>query len=162
MRRYLTKTFDKIIVYPQVYYSLITKQYHKGEFNPALKVIIFSWEDFLIGDVILNDNINLGIHEFTHALTFHGSKSKDISARIFYRKFKNIIEFLTIEKNKKEIVESNFFRNYSHTNDLEFVAVIMERFFKSPLELQQQFPKLYTKIEIMLNYKSILNQQLSQ
>ncbi|TCI91489.1 zinc-dependent peptidase [Tenacibaculum sp. M341] len=74
MRWYLTKTFNKIIIYPEAYYSLITQQYHKGEFNPALKAIIFSWEDFLIGDIIQNDNINLGIHEFTHAMTFHGSK----------------------------------------------------------------------------------------
>ncbi len=161
MRRYLTNTFDKIIVYPNAYYSLITKQYHKGEFNPRLKIIIFSWEDFLLGDVILNDNINLGIHEFTHALTFHGSKSKDVSAKIFYRKFKKIIHFLNKENNRREIIESNFFRNYAQTNDLEFVAVIMEYFFESPLKLQQQFPKLYIKIETMLNYKSILDQQWS-
>ncbi|WP_075341224.1 zinc-dependent peptidase [Tenacibaculum agarivorans] len=162
MRKYLTQTFDKIIVYPEVYYSLITEQYHKGEYNPALKIIIFSWEDFLIGNIITNDNINLGIHEFSHALTFHGSKSKDVSARIFYRKYKEILDYVSNEGRLKQIQESNYFREYAMTNKIEFVAVIMEHFFESPIELQQQFPKLYAKIEKMLNYRSILNQQWSQ
>ena len=72
MRKYLTTTFDKIVVYPSSFYSMITKQYHKGEFNPGFKMIVFSWEDFLLGDVILNYNLNLVIHVFIHALTFHG------------------------------------------------------------------------------------------
>ncbi|CAM1344687.1 zinc-dependent peptidase [Tenacibaculum amylolyticum] len=159
MRRYLTATFQRVIIYPEVYYSLLTKQYHKGEFNPAFKTISFSWEDFLMGDIITNDNINLGIHEFAHALTFHGSSSRDASARIFYRFFKRISNFLDEEENIKEIQESAFFREYAMTNKLEFVAVILEHFFESPKELQQQFPRLYAKIEAMLNYKSILDRQ---
>ena len=155
MRKYLTTTFDKIVVYPNNFYSLITKQYHKGEFNPAFKMIVFSWEDFLLGDVILNDNLNLGIHEFTHALTFHGRKSKDVSARIFYSVFEEITSFMNSEENIEAIKQSNYFREYALTNKLEFVAVIMEHFFETPEDLQRKFPKLYKKIEVMLNYKSI-------
>lgn len=155
MRRYLTSTFDKIVIYPNNFYSLITKQYHKGEFNPGFKMIVFSWEDFLLGDVVLNDNLNLGIHEFTHALTFHGQKSKDVSARIFYKVFKEITAFMNDANNTSVIKDSNYFREYALTNKLEFVAVIMEHFFETPKDLQQKFPKLYTKIELMLNYKSI-------
>lgn len=152
MRRYLTTTFDKIIVYPTSFYSTITKQYHKGEFNPGLKSIVFSWEDFLLGDVILNDNLNLGIHEFSHALTFHGRKSKDVSARIYYRLFEEITSFMNDKTNRDKIKASGYFREYALTNKLEFVAVIMEHFFETPEDLQQQFPQLYTKIKVMLNY----------
>jgi Mlc titration factor MtfA (ptsG expression regulator) len=155
MRKYLTTTFDKIVVYPSSFYSMITKQYHKGEFNPGFKMIVFSWEDFLLGDVILNDNLNLGIHEFTHALTFHGQKSKDVSARIFYKIFKEITTFMDDKNNTDVIKESNYFREYGMTNKLEFVAVIMEHFFETPEDLQKKFPELYMRIEVMLNYKSI-------
>ena len=151
MRKYLTNTFDKIIVYPTSFYSVITKQYHKGEFNPALKTIVFSWEDFLLGDMVLNDNINLGIHEFTHALTFHGRKSKDVSARVFYRLFDEITNFMNNKDNVEKIKSSGYFREYALTNKLEFVAVIMEHFFETPEDLQQQFPVLYKKIKLMLN-----------
>lgn len=158
MRRYLTSTFNKIIVYPSTYYSPITEHEHKGEFNPRLKTIVFSWEDFLLGDVITNDNINLGIHEFTHALTFHGNKSNDASARVFYEKFKHIVNYLN--SNRETIIASNYFRDYAMTNNLEFMSVIMEHFFETPNELEQTFPELFYTIEKMLNYKSILNQQL--
>ncbi|WP_298996534.1 zinc-dependent peptidase [uncultured Tenacibaculum sp.] len=152
MRRYLTSTFDKIIVYPTSFYSTITEQYHKGEFNPRLKSIVFSWEDFLIGNIILNDNLNLGIHEFSHALTFHGRKSKDVSARIYYRLFEEITVFMKKEENIERIKTSGYFRAYALTNKLEFVAVVMEHFFETPEYLQQQFPQLYKKIQLMLNY----------
>ena len=155
MRKYLTATFDKILVYPKVFYSVVTKKYHKGEFNPAFKMIIFSWEDFLLGDVVMNDNLNLGIHEFTHALSFHGSKSKDVSAKIFYRVFEEITKFMNSKENIEKIKVSNYFREYALTNKLEFVAVIMEHFFETPQDLERRFPELYKKIEIMLNYKSI-------
>ena len=161
MRKFTSSTFNKIIVYPSSYYSAITQQYHKGEFNPGLKLVVFSWEDFLLGEIITNDNLNLGIHEFTHALTFHGKKSKDKSAKIFYRVFLEIIKFMKNPVNSSAIIESNYFRDYANTNALEFLSVIMEHFFETPIELKQKFPELYFKIERMLNYKAILNQQLS-
>ena len=157
MRRYITTMFEKIIVFPSAFYSAITKQYHKGEYNPAFKMVLFSWEDFLLGDMITYDNLNLGIHEFVHVLTFHGKKSKDVSASIFYRGYKDLITYVKKENRLREIEESNYFRTYAFTNKVEFVAVITEHFFESPQELQQQFPELYLKLEMMLNYKSILN-----
>ncbi|SNR14770.1 zinc-dependent peptidase [Tenacibaculum jejuense] len=156
MRKYLTSTFNKIIIYPTSYYSLVTKQYHKGEFNPGLKLIIFSWEDFLLGEVILNDNLNLGIHEFTHALTFHGKQSKDVSARIFYRTYLEIIKFMKNPDNSERVIKSGYFRDYANTNALEFVSVIMEHFFETPEDLKQKFPRLYFKVETMLNYKTVI------
>lgn len=159
MRRYLTNTFQRVIVYPSIYYSLITEQYHKGEFNPALKTIIFSWEDFLLGDIITNDNINLGIHEFAHALTFHGVKSKDASARVFYKFYRKLSVFLDDQENIEYLTSTGFFRDYAKTNKLEFIAVILEHFFESPEELKQHYPKVYYKIKRMLNYETTLKQQ---
>src|SRR5687767_3888866 len=35
--------FNKIIIYPDQYYSPITGQYHKGETNPGAGYIVLSW-----------------------------------------------------------------------------------------------------------------------
>jgi len=153
MRRYLSEVFEKIVVYPSVFYSVITKNYHKGEYNPFFKMIVFSWEDFLLGNLITNDNINLGIHEFAHALTFHGQKSNDVSASIFSRGYRGLDDFLAHENNFEIIKKSNYFRSYAFTNKIEFLAVIAEHFFESPKELKREFPELYSKLEIMFNYK---------
>jgi hypothetical protein len=41
MRRYLITVFNKIVIYPESYLSQITGEYHKGEFNPGMKIIFF-------------------------------------------------------------------------------------------------------------------------
>ena len=66
MRRYLVSAFDKIIIYPEQYLSTQSQEYFKGEFNPRMKAVVFSWKDFIEGYEICNDNLNLGIHEFSH------------------------------------------------------------------------------------------------
>lgn len=85
MREYLYTNINKILVFPNEYYSTINDAYHKGEFNPRLKVIVFSWSDFVAEYNISNDNLNLGIHEFTHVLHFNSLKSAEASAEIFKR-----------------------------------------------------------------------------
>jgi hypothetical protein len=45
MRHYLIDVFDKIIIYPQPYFSTITQEYHKGEFNRN-ETLVFSWKIF--------------------------------------------------------------------------------------------------------------------
>jgi hypothetical protein len=40
MRRYLITVFNKIVIYPESYLSQITGEYHKGEFNPGMKIIV--------------------------------------------------------------------------------------------------------------------------
>lgn len=58
LRRYLIELFSRIVVYPSSYYSSSNDAYHKGEFNPRMKAIVFSWEDYLLGHETSNDNIN--------------------------------------------------------------------------------------------------------
>lgn len=155
MRNYLINVFDKIIIYPEAYYSKITKRKHKGEFNYQFKAVVFSWEDFLDGIAIDNDNLHLGIHEFTHALTFYSKTSKDINAKIFHKEFKLITAFLDDEKYTERMKRSNYFRAYAFTNKLEFIAVVMEYFFETPQQLRQHYPILYRKVKKMLNYKKM-------
>jgi len=157
MRKYLTTVFDKIVVYPTQFRSKAHNRSHKGEFNFRYKTIVFSWEDFISGVAIENDNLNLGVHEFTHTLSFHGKISKDYSAKVFNKMHQEILMYIKTPENAKNIRSKNYFRKYAYTNSLEFMAVMMEYFFESPIEFQERFPELYFKVVKMINYKSFSN-----
>lgn len=153
MRKYLYDVIDKIIVYPKPYYSEINNAYHKGEFNPKMRAVVFSWEDFLAGYRISNDNLNLGIHEFGHVLHYHGIKSEDASARIFHRIYNQIQKEVNLPVNREKLINSNYFRIYAYTNEFEFLSVIVEHYFETPEQFRKEFPELYTNVAKMLNHK---------
>lgn len=153
MRHYLFSVFNKIIIYPDIYYSNINEEWHKGEFNPRMKAVVFSWKHFLEGFDHSNDNINLGLHEFAHALHFHGLKGKDASAIIFAEFYNDIMHYLKQKQNREQLINSNYFRIYGFTNQFEFIAVILEHFFETPEEFKHEFPALYEKVRRMINFK---------
>lgn len=153
MRKYLFEVIDKVIVYESAYVSTLSGDCHKGEFNPQLKAIVFSWEDFLQGYKIGNDNLNLGIHEFSHVLHFHGSKYDDISALNFNRMYKKIASEVKKPAVSKLLIESDYFRIYAYTNQYEFLAVIIEHYFETPDLFRRKFPDLYKSVSLMLNHK---------
>ncbi|MCO6162341.1 zinc-dependent peptidase [Flavobacterium sp. NRK F7] len=152
MRNYLFTVIDKIIIYPDVYYSTFNQEYHKGEFNPRMKAIVFSWKHFLEGYQISNDNLNLGLHEFGHVLHYQGLKSSDTSATIFAVTYEQIIKEVKYPANYSKLLQSNYFRIYAYTNEFEFIAVILEHFFETPEEFKKEFPPLFEKVKVMINF----------
>ncbi|VXB07711.1 conserved hypothetical protein [Flavobacterium sp. 9AF] len=154
MRKYLFTVIDKIIIYPDVYFSTFNQAYHKGEFNPRMKAIVFSWKHFLEGYAIDNDNLNLGLHEFGHVLHYQGIKSSDTSATIFSVTYDEIMKEVKYPANYNRLVQSNYFRIYAYTNEFEFVAVILEHFFETPEDFKREFPQLYEKVKMMINFSS--------
>ncbi|MUU78867.1 zinc-dependent peptidase [Winogradskyella endarachnes] len=153
-KKYTLDLINKVIIYPESYYSQINDTYHKGETNPKLKTIVFSWKDFLHGYKIGNDNLNLGIHEFGHAIHLNATSSNDISSYIFNRGFKNLISYLqNNEEVRKELIASKYFRAYAFTNHFEFFAVLLENFVETPENFKFQFPQLYKYMQDMLNFK---------
>lgn len=153
MREYLCEVFEKVIIYPSIYFSTITKQYHKGEFNPNAKTVVFSWEDFQKGFDIATDNLNLGIHEFAHVLHYHGMESNDSGAALFSKMYSLINEEMNDAAFRQQLINSNYFRLYAFTNRFEFLAVVLEHYFETPLEFKTRFPDLYDKVSLMLNMK---------
>ncbi|MCG2610699.1 zinc-dependent peptidase [Flavobacterium sp. SM15] len=153
MKHYLYDVFERIIIYPGEYYSTVNDEYHKGEFNPMVKAIAFSWKDFQEGYSIDNDNHNLGLHEFAHALNFQAMKSNNSSMTIFSDMFKEILQDIHHPPNAKRLVESDYFRIYAYTNKYEFLAVVLEHFFETPNRFKQEFPELFHKVELMINFK---------
>ena len=152
-RNYRIKLLDKILLYPQEFYSTLDEEKHKGEFNPAYKAIVLSWEDVLMGFSIDNDNINLAIHEFVHALHLDSLHSKGARAAIFLNSFSDLAVLLEQNVNyRQNLIASDYFRKYAYTNQYEFVAVIIETFIETPHEFKVQFPQIYDKTKQMLNF----------
>ena len=152
LRHYLIKTFDKILIYPEQYYSRLNDTYHIGEYNLGFKAIVLSWKDVKKGIEIKDDNLNLAIHEFTHALNIHGLRSNDSGATIFNDTYYEIIKYVEQPKISSQLTKSSYFRDYAKTNRFEFFAVILEHFFESPESFKKEFPILYFKVKKMLNF----------
>lgn len=114
MKNYLFTIVEKILIYPDVYYSKINDNFHKGEFNPRMKTIVFSWKHFMEGYTISNDNLNLGLHEFSHVLHFQGMLNSDTSATIFSVSYQEIMEQIKRPLNYARLIESNYFRLCLH------------------------------------------------
>lgn len=152
MRNYFLGILEKIIVYPEAYYSNITKTYHKGEFNPRLKALVISWKDFKEGFDIKTNNLNLGIHEFTHILQLNSKRFRDVSAAIFSDGYAEIETLLKDESYRSNLLQSDYFRSYAFSNKYEFLAVLIEHFIETPKDFKLQFPQLYGKVKQMLNY----------
>lgn len=153
MADFLILSIHKIIVYPSQYYSPITKQQHYGEYNPGFKTVIFSEEQLLSGFRIPNDNINLAVHEFAHALSFNVSNKLNIRSFLFLfgmRKMSAMLGDITfVEKWKR----NGYFRDYGRTNVHEFFAVAVESYVETPNEFKAHFPKLFQIVQFMLNLR---------
>lgn len=153
MRKYLIDIFDKIIIYPEEYFSTNNEQFHKGEFNPRMKAVAFSWKHFYEGYEINNDNLNLGIHEFSHVIHHHSIRNNDASSLSFKKQYQKIMEEVNHPSNRERLIDSNYFRIYAFTNQFEFISVIIEHYFETPEQFKIEFPVLYTNVSKMLNHK---------
>lgn len=154
-KNYAYELVDYVLLYPDVFYSAANDAYHKGEFNPMQKTIVFSWKDFEYGYRITDDNLNVGIHEFVHALQIGAKRSYDIDALRLERVFQRILRRLTNQEVKDKLDEVKYFRAYAFTNQYEFMAVMTEYFFESPLNFKEYFPELFYHTETLLNFRDI-------
>ncbi|WP_432412909.1 zinc-dependent peptidase [Rasiella sp. SM2506] len=142
-----------VLIYPEEFYSTLNEHHHKGEFNPREKALVLSWKDFENGYRITDDNLNLGIHEFMHAMQLEARQSRDLDAARFTKQFQNILKRLTHQEVKDKLDETRYFRAYAFTNQYEFMAVLAEYFIESPTDFKDHFPQLYDHIQKLLNFK---------
>lgn len=156
-REYLFSKLDRVIVYPKDYFSLINQEQHKGETNPRYKTLVLSWKHFEEGIKMEHDNLNLGIHEFTHALHFSFLSSSGRSARYFKKHYRAILKYLEDPKERKKLIDSNYLRAYAFENQYEFLAVLVEHFFETEAEFKRKLPTLHLKVEKLLRYSSLRN-----
>lgn len=155
LRDYKIKSVERVLFYPDEFYSETNKAHHKGEFNLGYKALVFSWKDVLNGYDITDDNINLAVHEFTHAIHFYYMqvRRRSTSAAIFLNSYVELINLLDGDAMlKSKLVKSQFLRDYAYTNQYEFLSVLLETFIESPEDFKMQFPQIYGKIKTMLGF----------
>lgn len=142
--------FDKIILYPEAYYSTINDAYHKGEVN-SRGVIVLSWKNLVEGYLQYGDGRNLALHEMAHAL-----KISDIKAGKGYDFFDRdvLLSFIRHAREEMHLIangEPSIFRQYAATNDHEFFAVAIEIFFEKPEAFRDFHPPLYDSLVALMN-----------
>ena len=155
MRRYLFSQFENIIIYPKNYLSRVTKKRHQGETNPRLGTIVFSWDNFLEGVEVEDNNLNLGLHELTHAMHFSFLRDKSFTSVVFLDHFSNLLEKLKDKKLQRKIVKSGYLRSYAYKNRFEFLSVLVEHFFETPHEFNKKLPEVYNMVKLMLNLDTL-------
>jgi hypothetical protein len=102
---------------------------------------------------ISNDNLNLGIHEFTHVLHHHSLYSQDASSLTFKKNFQRVLTIIENPQARQKLIKSEYFRVYAFTNSFEFVSVAIEHYFETPNQFKQEFPVLFKHVSRMLNHR---------
>nr|WP_299385797.1 zinc-dependent peptidase [Allomuricauda sp.] len=146
------RSISRIIIYPNKYYSKIARNHHVGEYNPNLKILVFSAEDLEKGFTIPNDNVNLGIHEVAHALMFEAGKSSTWDAKRFRVGLIKLRKMFDEPEFQDRLSHSDYFREYAKTNFVEFFAVMAENYVESPQIFKKTFPGLFDTVRRMLNF----------
>lgn len=142
--------FRTILVYPDTYYSTISRKYHKGEVNPAWGIIVLSWRNFVEGFVDPSDSINLGLHEMAHALRLENLIRNAEHGFLDPEQMEQWESMSLKELHKIRKGESHFFRGYAGVNEEEFFAIAVENFFERPQQFWQQLPELYQLLSLLL------------
>jgi hypothetical protein len=149
--------FKTIIVYPQSYRSTITNQFHKGEANPN-GAVIFSWKDLTEGHNAASDGVNLGMHEFAHALRLENvtiDAETDFLDRAALGRFNTLAER---EMSRMRMFSNDhFLRAYGAENPQEFFAVCVENFFERPAVFSEQLPDVYDTLTQILQQNPMKN-----
>lgn len=127
--------FSKILIYPDSYYSTISKQYHRGEVNPRHGIIVMSWSCFLDGMDNEKDGVNLGVHEVAHALKLENQIYYNEESDFFNPEVYSSFQLLANEEiSKIKAGNLTVLRSSAGLNEDEFFAVSLETFFEKPNE----------------------------
>ncbi|MCH7403469.1 zinc-dependent peptidase [Belliella kenyensis] len=145
------KHFSKILIYPDSYYSTINKQYHQGEVNPRLGIIVLSWENFVKGFIDQENGVNLGIHEIAHAMKLENQIHYNRESRFFNPDlWERYAEQAKLEMGKIRNNQKSLFRESAGINAHEFFAVALETFFEKSSTFKAYNKELYQSLVYLL------------
>jgi len=135
--------YKRIIVFPDYYNSRITHRRHKGEVNPGLRTIVFSWRGIAEGLNRPDDGLNLLLHEFAHALWLEHKLMGHQYEVLNPQWIKKFERYAALEMQHLQANEQHFFRKYAFENMEEFFAVAVENFFERSAQFKREQPQLY-------------------
>jgi MtfA peptidase len=114
-------------------------------------VIVISWKNFMKGFALPNDGVNLGIHEFAHALKIENQIMHN-GEHSFLDKgwWSKYVGLASSEIDKIREGKNDFFRVQASENIHEFFAVSVEAFFEKSSEFKEYHPELYESLVNLL------------
>lgn len=135
--------FQYIHIFPHTFYSKLLNHEVKG-LTVGNGHIYLSWDDFRKGYENGSDKVNLGLHEFAHALEIELKRESDDNF--------NAWQFQA-QKVMYEFQEGKFgsFRSYASTNIHELWATTVETFFEAPHAFKRDHAQLYAATVKVLN-----------
>ena len=141
--------FSKILLYPDRYYSTISKRYHSGEVN-VRGFIVLSWKDFETGFRNNADGFNLGLHEMAHALHLENIIQNNEHSFLDQEHLRHWNKLAAQEMQLRQKNPEGFLRPQACRDEHEFFAVSAESFFERPHEFSHHHPELYQAMSALL------------
>ena len=150
LRNYKMDYFNVIHVMRREYVLNIDRETYYGHVSP--NGIHISWNSFLKGYGDYTDSVNVGLHEFAHALQMDSSLGEEdehdiqFKSRLseFHKEGRPV--FMAMRKGRSHLLD-----DYAGVNFDEFWAVSVESFFENPLEFKEKLPSLYEEMKLLLN-----------
>ncbi|RDV15280.1 DgsA anti-repressor MtfA [Pontibacter diazotrophicus] len=141
--------FSKILLYPDRYYSSISKRYHSGEVN-VRGYIVLSWKDFEVGYRNDSDGFNLGLHEMAHALHLENIIQNNEHDFLDQEHLSQWNRLAAKEMQSRQQEPEGFLRLQACYDEHEFFAVSAESFFERPHDFSSHHPDLYQALTALL------------
>lgn len=149
LKSFAIRRFNRIVLYPQVFYSRLIQRDVKG-LTIGNGSVLLSWFDTFKGVHDATDNYNLALHEWAHA--FQLNHEMDDVGWIYFRLENHMRTFDPFYRSVKKFKDGkHYLRDYAFTNVEEFFAVCVEHFFETPEQFIKEERKLFEKLCKMLN-----------
>lgn len=149
LKNYRMEHFKNIYVLADAYHMDSDEELYIGHVAP--EGIYLSWRHFLFGYADNTDNINVAVHEMSHALLYNNFFAQygiDKNFRLNYEKFSITTGPILADVITKR---KSYLRSYAFSNLHEFWAVSVEAFFENPAGLKENMPDLYSALCKVLN-----------
>ncbi len=149
LKNYKLSHFNDIYILADAYHMDDDQELYIGHVAPD--GIYLSWKHFLYGYSQKKDDINVAVHEMSHALLYNNFFAQfgvDAGFRLNYEKFSSTTGPILADviTNRR-----SFLRSYAFSNLHEFWAVSAEAFFENPKGLKENMPDLYEALCRVLN-----------
>ncbi len=141
--------FHSVLVYPDDYYSKITKKYHRGHVD-GRGIICLSIKALNEGFKNQNDGVNLAIHEMAHAIRLENAIRNQDHGFIPVEDLAAFDRLALAEIRSMKSGNPSFFRSYAKTNRQEFFAVVLENYFERGEAFRKAHPELFLAVSKIL------------
>lgn len=150
-----------IFIYPTLFYSDVKEEDEFGivseyeedrsgeswDYGP----VVLSWEDALVGATGEEGGYNSVIHEFVHQIDLENGAPDGVprlANREQYQSWERVMsESFEKFEHKLDAGRDTIIDEYGVEGPDEFFAVAVEHFFQTPLELRDEFPRLYDEFK---------------